>query len=168
MMTAGIGHAYTYTEEFVPGTSDEYNGTTNSSYFTHSVWTNELGYAPVSAGANSNTGYVGVYASAWIGTSAAEATQAVEFELLYRSTIEAEVTIIYAGDTINFGAGSFSGSAWLWQLNGEKRIRNYISHPLSWDIVLSKVLDIVLSLVGAKAADDIADAIEVAELIRAC
>jgi len=161
MVSAGTALGYEEIIVFLPGTSPEHDGTTRN-YWYWSDWTKEFGYAPAEAGVNPNSGYTGVYASGWIGSSAAEAWQGIEFDLLYPSAIKAEVTIAYAGDTINFGPGSFSGTAWLWKLDNEKTNRNYIDHPFSWNVILMKVLDIVLGLAGVGAAGSAAQAIDVA------
>jgi len=149
---------------FVPSTSPDANGSTTP-YYTSSKKTDEIGYAPVNAGVNVNTGYVSVYTSAWIGGSAASAWQCIAFETFYKSSVKAEVHIDYVGDTVNFGPGSFSDTAWQWQLDNHSSHRNDINPAFTWETVGSKILDIVLSLLGECGIAEIEEAAEIGELI---
>jgi PKD repeat protein len=116
---AGIGLGTEIIYEFVPASSPDINEVNRVyGYYARDYGTTELGYAPASAAANVYSGYVWVYASGWLGGSSSRAWQCVEFDVTGEpSVVEVEVTILYAGDTVNFGPASFSSTAWHWSFD---------------------------------------------------
>ena len=99
-----------------------------------STWKKKGGFASNTAGANRETGVIGVFAAAFAGGAACEASQFVEeedpygtahFHLTSRSSVEVSVLITYSGGTVNLFHGAWCGTAWHWKLD-DKRAHKHI------------------------------------------
>jgi PKD repeat protein len=178
---AGIGLGNELVYEFVPASSPDINEVNRVyGYYARDYGTTELGYAPASAGANVYSGYVWVYASGWLGGSSSRAWQCVEFDVTGEpSVVEVEVTILYAGDAVNFGPASFSSTAWHWSVDAQpwqfgtpapwqvnfEHDRSDIKAAFTPEILAEKIIETIGIGLGVSGVDKIREAGEIMEAI---
>ncbi len=136
-------------------------------YYNSSKWATAL--VPYvswgTAGANFNSGSVGVYAAGWIGAGKAFADQFIKFYVPGKSTIKVEAKLKYLGGTINWGFASWSGTQWQWNIDNGKWHLYDIDPAMGWDDVCLKILDFILSFAGGPV-DKISQAILLCDMIN--
>jgi len=108
------------------------------------TWTDMLGEAIATAGANSQSGAMGTYADGWIGGSSSAVWQRIDIYVPLRSSVRATVQIKYMGDTWNEGFAGFSGASWQWKLDKNGSVhRSDIFPVFTFEDLAGKIIDIV-------------------------
>jgi cytochrome oxidase Cu insertion factor (SCO1/SenC/PrrC family) len=118
-------------------------------------------------GANNYSGAIGVYVNALLGGATSEALQIKKLYVGREKTLTVEANILYLGGTIEFGIAEFVGTQKVWRIDvWDNYHRKDIKKWLTWEIVISKIIDIVSLAAPGIEIKNIKEAIEVINTIK--
>ncbi len=133
---------------------------------TCSGWKTSPGVAQTRYYCNPNTGYIGIFDSAWTGGAASYALMYVFFNSPKNQRVKIKATFYYTGGAKTTGIAAFAGFQAIHYYNN-KFYRKDIEAGLNYDIAVQKIIDVALFAVPSVThVKDVKEALELISTIK--